>query len=724
MFSPDLLKRVEADRVLSYLKSLADQPYAQGSLREEAARLTLSAHSIARVQLAVLLALLDGTLRLDAPSWDIAVVERDASCANLAVIDLLNQLGHLGSIYEIPAQPQVNLFVLEDADLGLGRLNVPHDERVGVQYLTHDRLLDMSGEFDLVIDVSVRARPADQFESSSRDNFIFQQARRSIVLRTAYRRAPESFLRWSTPRVVNTNRDLTIDLTYFLQLLFRKPSFRDKQVDVISRALERKGVIGLLPTGGGKSGTFQLPTLLSPGVALVIAPLRSLIDDQKDNLDRAGINRVVAIHGGRNQVEKVASLKQIAAGSPRFIYIAPERLQMATFREELGGSPLARSVAFVVVDEAHCVSEWGHQFRPSYLNVGRIARDLCRTDQGEPPILALTGTASNSVLLDIERELDFDRLDERNIVSVGSFSRANLNFIPFTASPTRKRDALFDSLNDVAQVLEVDVEALLADNQKGGLIFCRNINGEFGVEEVSVALRRRLGQDDRAIRVFSGGKPKNIPGDWEAWNDTKAETQRDFKGNKFPMLVATSAFGMGIDKPNIRYTVHYGIPGSLESLAQEAGRAGRIREEQAACAIVFTDQDLEEAQDFLSMDLDAEQARAIVDAVPRARQGDASRIMYLHFQSYKGVEDDVAATRRMLDSLRRAWEEDGLGLDETGQFLLTRSGSDDQAKQQEQALYRLSLLGIVLDYTIDYDWTTAFSLPPGPSEWRGGIQVN
>lgn len=702
VFSLDILRRIEADAVLGHLKTLAHQPQGRETLKAETVRLTASVHSVARVQLAVLLALLDGTLHLDSPSWDIAVIERDLSCAQLAVADLLEQLVHLGSIYDISAGPHVNLFVRDESDLGFERLEVTRDQPVELHYLTSDQMLNMSGDLDLLVDVSVRARPADRFETFSRDSFLLGQARRSFVMRTAYRRAPESFLHWPAPRPVNTDRTLTEDLTYFLQLLFRKPSFRDRQVDVILRALERQSVIGLLPTGGGKSIIFQLPTLLSPGVALVIAPLRALIGDQEDNLHRTGVNRVVAIHGGRETSAKVESLKSISSGSPRFIYVAPERMQMAEFRDEVGSSPIARSVAFVVVDEAHCVSEWGHDFRPAYLNVGRIARNLCRTDRGEPPILALTGTASNSVLLDIERELEFDRLDERNIVSVDSFARENLNFIPVMASAARKREALFNSFDQVAKVLDVDAEALLDDNRIGGLIFCRNVKGKFGVDEVSRVLRSYLGQSHDTIRMFSGSQPRSFSGNAKEWNAFKLKTQRDYKDDKFPILVATSSFGMGIDKPNIRYTVHYGIPGSLESLAQEAGRAGRKRAEKAACAVIFTDQDLEETQDFLSSGFDAEEARVLANAVPWSKQGDASRIMYLHFLSYKGVEADVAATRLVLNALRRAWKSDGLGPGEKGHCFLARSRSDDQAKQQEQALYRLSLLGIVLDYTVDY----------------------
>lgn len=384
VLGPEFIKRVENDWVLAALKAQEATSEAGATVASEAARLTQTTHGVARIQLAVLLALMDGTLRFDDPLWNVAVIERDQSCAAYAMADLLVQMETLARLYGVDAQPTVRIQCLRESDTGIELSALPMHDRLFVDEIARDDLLQFAQDVDLLIDVSVRARPADVFRDTQRVEFVASLARRSYIIRSAYRRAPERFHSWPAPRVVDSAQLRDDDLTWFLQHLFRKRAFREKQVEVITRALSRRSVIGLLPTGGGKSVTFQLPTLLSPGVVIVIAPLRSLIDDQAHNLHLAGINRVAAIHGGKGLPAKLNALKQIAAGSPRFIYVAPERLQMQDFRDELANSPLAASVAYVVVDEAHCVSEWGHNFRPAYLNVGRIARDLCMTDAGGP----------------------------------------------------------------------------------------------------------------------------------------------------------------------------------------------------------------------------------------------------------------------------------------------------------------------------------------------------
>jgi ATP-dependent DNA helicase RecQ len=162
------------------------------------------------------------------------------------------------------------------------------------------------------------------------------------------------------------------------------------------------------------------------------------MDDQVDNLHRTSINRNIAIHSGMKRQKKEAALKQLLTGFPRFVYIAPERFQSEQFREDLKASPIAGSVTYVVVDEAHCVSEWGHDFRPAYLNVGRLAREFCAGETREPPLIALTGTASQIVLVDVQRELDIDHRDDMSLVSADSFDRRELEFLPLVSTAADK----------------------------------------------------------------------------------------------------------------------------------------------------------------------------------------------------------------------------------------------------------------------------------------------
>lgn len=474
---------------------------------------------------------------------------------------------------------------------------------------------------------------------------------------------------------------------------------------MLARALQRKDVLGLLPTGGGKSLTFQLATLLSPGTTIVVAPLKSLIDDQGDNLHRLGINRVVTIHSGHKRAKKDDALRKAAQGYPRFLYIAPERFHIKQFREELTSSPLAQSVAFVVVDEAHCVSEWGHDFRPAYLSVSQQARSLLGSHGDSIPIMALTATASNTVLVDIQRELGLDRNDADGLVSVDKFDRKELKFIPIVTGRNDKSEYLPIAMQRIAETLGPDLpdlteEDLKSDNICAGIVFCRYVNGAFGVTGVENTLKSTFGIPQEKVSIYAGSAPTIFP-DRDRWEDHKREVQRKFKENKIPLLVATNSFGMGIDKDNVRYTVHYGIPPSIEALAQEAGRAGRDTK-TAACAVIFTDSNTGGETDYLNPQLDSVTVRQRAAVAIRKDPCDATRIMFLHGISFPGVAVEVGTLRRVFATVNRAWVEENEKIGETAAVTIDRPRSDSDAKEVEKAIYRLSVLGIIEDYTIDY----------------------
>lgn len=693
--SSEVREKLLADRWLATLRS---RPESKGANHVgDAWTLILGSHAVARVQLAVLVAILEGVLTWGAKTpWRIAVVERDTALVRLALVDLLRQLHALADIYGVEVPDSINVFVVGPGDeADMEEDEIPTHDCLHVTSCSLDEIA-ADGSLDLVIDVSVLARPADRFTDWAVTQRMALLGVPIMYLRTANYRQGERQWSWCPARAVMPSLDANEAYQFFLQVVFRKRAFRPQQLDVIRRAMERKNLVGLLPTGSGKSVTFQLPTLLSPGAAIVIAPLRALIDDQADNLHRTGISRFAPIHGGMDDAEKQKNLRAISRDAPRFIYVAPERLQVKKFREELRSSPLAQAVTFVVIDEAHCVSEWGHDFRPSYLNVGRVARDLCSGVSGTPPILALTGTASDTVLIDIVRELDMDRNDESLVISASSFERPELNFLPIRASNGEKINGLMLALDQTAELLDVPTTSLVGDASNGGLVFCRYVNGSFGVDGVSQSMRRRLDLDDEQLRIFAGQKPKKLPITDDEWNTYKKKTQQAFKDDAFSLLVSTSSFGMGVDKSNIRYTVHYGIPGSLEALAQEAGRAGRNRL-PAGCAVVFSGND---TYDFLSPDMDTESARRAVDAISYKDQDDVSRVMFLHFQSYPGVDVDIVSTRQIMTQILRIWSEMELDGGATANLVLRRRGMND--KSGEHALYRLSVLGIVRDYTIDY----------------------
>ncbi|MEM2786092.1 MAG: DEAD/DEAH box helicase, partial [Candidatus Nitrosotenuis sp.] len=229
----------------------------------------------------------------------------------------------------------------------------------------------------------------------------------------------------------------TNTLEYFLSYIFRKPSFWEGQLDAISRTLQGKDSIVLLPTGAGKSIAFQLASFLLPGRAIVIDPIISLMEDQLDNLQMVGIDRAIAITSQiSDPQDRSKALSLFGQGEYLFAYIAPERFQTVEFREALRTLTTHTPISLIAVDEAHCVSEWGHDFRTAYLNIGRTSRAYCESNGVAPPLLALTGTASRAVLKDVQRELQIEDFDA--IITPKSFDRPELKFHIFSSSSAEK----------------------------------------------------------------------------------------------------------------------------------------------------------------------------------------------------------------------------------------------------------------------------------------------
>lgn len=235
------------------------------------------------------------------------------------------------------------------------------------------------------------------------------------------------------------------NVKWFLNYLFRKEDFWEGQWETINRSLQGKDSVVLLPTGGGKSIAFQLAALLLTGRCIVVDPIIALIDDQIDNLDRVGIDRCVGISSQLGSREMELRLQAFSAGHYLFCYIAPERFQIEGFRQHLRTLTVATPVSLIAVDEAHCVSEWSHDFRTAYLNLGRTAREYCSSDGQEPPVVALTGTASKIVLKDVQRELEITDIDA--IITPSSFDRPELQFCVLKCTSSEKANRILGFLN-------------------------------------------------------------------------------------------------------------------------------------------------------------------------------------------------------------------------------------------------------------------------------------
>jgi ATP-dependent DNA helicase RecQ len=314
-----------------------------------------------------------------------------------------------------------------------------------------------------------------------------------------------------------------------LRQRFGHEGFQPGQWESISPLLEGRDALVVMPTGSGKSIIYQLPALLLPGLTVVVSPLIALMKDQQDKLAAQGVD-ALAMHSHLSTAETREMRRQVVDGEGEMLYLTPERFKDRDFFEQL----LTRTVSLFVVDEAHCVSHWGHDFRPDYLVLGSIAQRL-----GRPPILALTATATAEVRNDIIRQLGMR--DPR--VTITGFARPNLRFEVRRTVNTAVKDQ--------------ELGRILRQSSGTGIIYVATVKE---AERIHALL-----DDDFEVGLYHGKMPAP---------DRKASQDR-FMAGELDAMVATNAFGLGIDKPDLRFVMHYHFPGSIESYYQEAGRAGR-----------------------------------------------------------------------------------------------------------------------------------------------------
>jgi ATP-dependent DNA helicase RecQ len=658
--------------------------------------LTLAPFAIARFQRILIEAIACGKLSLTANEWNIAVLERDVPFSQLALDDLKDVVENLNALMEVKIiLPKIHIEIFSTTEF----------EKSKLHYWDHNTVrnfteFDSQKKYDLVFDVSVLQRSGftEKINSPANEVVIIRSAQYLDSKRKIETAAHLKYLQFCHKTLDEQwiiDVDKQIKLEFFLQSIFRKKTFLLGQVPIMQKALQCKSVIGLLATGGGKSLTYQLSALLQPGICMVIDPIRSLMKDQVDGLNRNLIDACVLINSTLQGDKKRAAMATMSSGAAQFIFISPERLQMEEFRLLL--TDMAEKNLFFnycVIDEAHCVSEWGHDFRTAYLRLGENAMRYCKTvNLTHVPLFGLTATASYDVLADVQRELsgndETKRLDEDAIVRFESTKRPELQFMVESVSfpeneiktiwdvkralGESKRERVIRLINETPNTLKEfgenpllvfseddlnkDYENKMGQHEKmilpdynpatfykdshGSLVFCPHTKGIFGVTDkfkidVSGQPAVREGYFD-VLSSKSKIRAGYFMGSGTDQDDTNKQIQEEsflnqdkFINNELNLMVATKAFGMGIDKENIRCTIHVNYPGSIESYVQEAGRAGRDRK-LALSYILFNEQKITINGERLENDLEVN--------------------MYFHRRSFKGVIKELAVLDELLTEI-------------------------------------------------------------------------
>ena len=646
------------------LKELQDQKKLDEKIAtEETHPVLIKVISILRLQRVFLRLLSDGLLPLDFKKWRLSLSSEQDDIHDLCQIALLDLLDLYNAFAPIFGEKKQNFDAFQS-------------------------VFEVSSK-PLKIDFSV-SHSFDSTESTEDKIYIrnnpFTRKHHLDAVVTVADFADKSLSFGHDIDKLNVNK---IKFEKLLDFTFDLPSFRPGQYRILDAALHSSSTLGLLPTGGGKSLTFQFPTVIQSGCSVVVCPISALVRDHVLELEALGFKgRAEFITQDVVGEQRKNVHRKLKQGALKFLFVSPEQFQNEEFRSVVKEACNRGTVNRFVIDEAHCISEWGHDFRISYLSLANTLRNL-----GERvPILCLTATASISVLRDIQIEFD---LKDQDVIYEMSQSRPELTF------EVKPVDNKFEILNELLKEKKDTGEL---NENSAAIIFYPFVNGKSGAFGNLGAVRKAL--SPLKVGLFTGSTPKEwlseieeklFPG-WKLdkkhtnndkkYNDYKAFVQKEFKSNKISTILATKSFGMGVNKPNIRTAIHCGFASSIEALYQEAGRAGRDGQAARCVSIVNLPPELDGP--ILDLNADVVELQAWNDQ-NRSKLGDLGEQLFLFLDGTLSVRDEARRIYELFSYLRKHLSPKTIGIE--GSF-----GFDD-GKAVEKTIYRLFQLGFILDWT-------------------------
>ena len=802
-------------RLFEALQNRCDLVFDQDARLNEAGYSPLA---IARIQKLLVEVIASGRLSLDIPEWNVLVEENDVPCAALAFEDFRQMFDTLASMskeYADLTLPKINLTVVSNAQYNDSPLHLDtyHVSKVD------DEIRSLV--FDLVIHYSSSAKEADyDFRTYKAKNGCYfaiftseeDELHADRYVYTTDRIDYKPFVHKNSQGIFVEDEEQVRKLTYFLNLLFRKEKFRNGQLPILTRALSNKPVIGLLPTGSGKSLTYQLAAMLQPGITIVIDPLVSLMKDQYDGLIKAGVDCCTYINSTvANKQEREELMER---SKVQFVFLSPERLCIRGFRSRLHNmNDLHVYFAYGVIDEVHCVSEWGHDFRFTYLHLGRNLYNYVLPKQASGndcklSLFGLTATASFDVLADVERELSgngaFD-IDSEAIVRYENTNRLELQYhvmpvngetcnskwdvyrtkndvlpsiinngkdeinellLPENIERIKQRFIERESISDAKVIREIqnadlavniernwydganyiqeesaahndvdnyedaDLQNLISD-KASAIVFCPHRRGSIGVHDtlnnIGIASTIKSELQTHKVSTYIGG-------------DVLTEQEKFIKGETC-IMVATKAFGMGIDKPNVRFTYNVNFSGSLEAFVQEAGRAGRDRKMALATILYCPKQFMEQNQhtrlmenigvdygvhkfffdnNFIGEDFEKMiMYYLLTQSVTDVSDEEYSNSTQIKHKQVAGFMDELLSTKignRLVSYISYSPDINSASVAKMNAWLQTRNypilvfkdardlqtGEVEFVATIEKAIYRMCCIGIIDDYTRDY----------------------